>query len=663
MKPLKVKSLNRDEASELLKSRLESCMLYRQSKFEAGWKANETTLFLANGSNSLKPTLSYESLAEIYQAQSLDSQKNIHIPKVAQNLRFLHSQMSANPPAVIPKPTSNELEDRRATEAVQDLCTYGRTHYKLHEYIDLTALSTLTYGTGFLKGSHDPHLGEVLKFDKSSGEITMQGDFKCRPVLIWDFWFDRDALVWEDVRFTFERHMMPFTQAVSIWPEHEKDLMQSLVDAQNHPSRMGSTVVPLDSKSHRTEPNTSMVEIYEYTEKGLPENGMAGRRCFHLKDGKILGDLDENPHPNKILPYGILTDMDVPGEIYGKTTVDYAIQTAKVVDFLDSMVLNNISLHGNIKLCVFNEAETNEKSFTDNPVDIISVNGTHAHAPFQMQPASVSNDVHLLRNNLLASIDGIMGVNEILQGQINRELSGFASQTAINAANMVRHRVFKKYTTLVEFIYTIFVDSVRENWKVKRQLKVIGKEDSSTLRYIEGSDIASGYMMTFEYGTNFSLDPALRRDEIMQSREVLLGAGVTDKKIAEMLRYNEVDALFDAAGVARKRQIEIFEKAIEVYEKTGKIKIEPAKAMRKAYHLEMAEAGMEFVMTRDFLGLEPELREAIYKHIEDREKLAAEQAAPPVPQQPGMPGPAGGMPPIPGMPPMPGPIPDIGGVL
>jgi hypothetical protein len=255
-----------------------------------------------------------------------------------------------------------------------------------------------------------------------------------------------------------------------------------------------------------------------------------------------------------------------------------------------------------------------------------------------------------------------MGVNELLQGQINRELSGFASQTAINAANTVRHRVFNKYTRLVEFVYTIFVDSVRENWKVKRKLKVIGKENSSTIKYIEGEDIADGYMLTFEYGTNFSLDPAMRREEIMQSREVLLGAGVTDKKIAAMLKYNEIDALFDSVEIARKRQIEIFERAIEVYEKTGEIKLEPAKVMRKAFHLEMAEAAMEFVMTRDFLGLEADLKEAIYKHIDDREKLAAEQAAPPPApgQAPGMPG----MPPM-GVGPVPGaaPVPDIGGVL
>lgn len=661
MQKLKVVSYSPEEAKDMLEARLKSDKKYREVNFENSWKANENLLYKNNGLG-VSPTLSYSSLAEVYQMKASESSNNIHIPRVAQNLRFLHSQMSANPPSVIPQPTSNELEDRRATQAVDDLIKYGRKQYKLQEYLDLTNLSTLTYGTGFVKSYHDPHGGETLKFDKSTSEITMTGDFKCRPILIWDLWFDRDAKCWEDVRYTFERFFMPLSQASSIWPEYEELFVENIVNTGKHPSKMESSVIDKTVKEPDDIKN-QLVEIYEYTEKALPENGMAGRRCFHLSDGTILGKMEENPHPGAILPYGVLTDMDIPGEVYGKTTVDYAIGLARVVDTLDNMIFNNVELHGSIKLVVFDQAETNEENYSDNPVDIITVNGTHAHAPYQLKPASVSGDIYAMRNQMLEAIDGIMGVNEILQGQINRELSGFASQTAINAANMVRHRLFNKYTALVEFIYTTYLDSIKENWKVKRKIKIIGKEDAQTIKYIEGADIKSGYILSVEYGANFSLDPAMRREEILQAREILLDAGVNPKKIAQMLKYNEIDALFDAPEMARKRQIEIFERAIERYNKTGIVDVEPASKMRKAYHLEMAEAALEFVMTNDFLTLDDELKEAIYSHIDEREQMAAQQAtpgqpapgvAPAGPAQPGMP-----MPAMPGMP----PIPDIGGVL
>lgn len=662
MHVLKVQSWGPSEAQSIIEQRLIKAKMHRENNFEAQWRANESMLFKPSGDSTLNPTLSYSSLAEVYAAKSSAPSPGINTPKVAQNLRFLHSQMSANPPSVIPQATSNEHSDKQAARAADHLLKFGKREYKIQENIDLTSLSTLTYGTGFIKLFHDPTAGkQPLKFEEGSDEITMPGDFKARPRLIWNLWVDPDADVWDDVRYIFERHIMPAEEALSRWPEYRDIIMNNLVDTANHPSRISSLGKAEGNVTDtRDEFHNAMVEIYEYTEKGLPTNGMAGRRCFHIEDGTLLGDMSANPHPEAILPYGILTDIDVPGEVYGKTTVDYALGLSRVVDALDNMVLNNIELHGSIKLVVFDQAETNKDDFSDDPVDIITVNGTHAHAPYQLKPASVTSDVYSLRAQLLESIDGIMGVNEILQGQLNRELSGFASQTAINAANMVRHRLFYKYTALVEFVYWTYLMSVRDNWKTRRVVSIVGPEDQTTVEAYQGADIASGYVLYVEYGTNFSLDPAMRREEIMQSKDIMVEAGISPKKIVEKLRYNEFGDIFDAVEAASKRQMEIFDEAIKKYEKTGNVDIEPANVMRKAYHLEMAEAAMEYVMTKEFLNLDAELREGIYNHIDEREALAAEQAAPPAEGQPGQPPMAGppGMPPM-GMPPMP----DIGGVL
>jgi len=655
---LKVISYNQEEAKDLLKTRLAKCQAYRKAKFEDRWKENETRLFSVN-SGSGNNTITYNSLENTHQLLS-DSGNvdSISIPKVAQNLRFLHSQMSANPVSVIPTPTSNELKDRRTTEAVGDLITYGRKQYDMQEYVDLVSLSTLTYGSGIVKSYHDHFAGEVLKYDEGSGEIEMTGDYKVRPVLIWDLWFDNDPNVWADVKFTFERVNMPYGVSKGIWPDQADAIMAAMADKNKHPSEI-SGYVPNEGDNIDDE----SVAVYLYTERKLPENGMAGRECYHLEDGTILGEMKPNGHPNACLPYHLLTDIDDPNEIYGLTVVDYAIGLAKVVDSLDNMVLNNVELHGSIKLVVFGNSDTNDEDYSDDPVDIIHVDGTHAHAPYQLKPASVSSDVYNLRGQMLESIDGIMGVNELLQGKISRELSGFASQTAINAANMVRHRLFNKYTRLVEFVFKNYVENVKKFWKVKRKLEVIGSEDAITVRYLEGADISSGFSLQVDYGSSFSLNPESRREEIMQSKELLVEAGISPKKIAKMMRYNEIDNLFDAVELSAKRQIEIFEEAINHYEKSGKVKIEDASDMRKAFHMEMAEAAMEFVMTRDFLGLDKELKEAIYDHIDDREKLAAESAAPPPGEMPA----AQGGPPILGQPPMgvppPSAMPDIGDVL
>lgn len=659
-----VQSWNPEQAKSILQARLSRAMKYRETKFESQWKANESALFALGASTT--PTLSYDSMAAVYQAVTT-KQQSIQIPRVLQNLRFLHSQMSANPPSVIPSPTSNTSEDRRATEAADDFIKYGRREYEMQENIDLVCLSMLTYGSGWIKAYFDPYAGDVLAMEQASGEIMMTGDFRLRPSLVWNVWNDPDAELKGNQRYAFERHVMPLEEALGYWPLQGELLEQQLVDGSKHPSEMrseGFSSTRADGSSAAPEPGSQIVEIFEYTEKGLPVNGMAGRRAFLAKDGTLLGKMTPNPHPGAILPYGLLTDIDIPGEILGSTTVNYALSLARTVDALQNLVLKNIQLHASIKLVVFAEADTNDEDLSADAVDVITVKGTHSHAPFYLQPTSVSADVFNLITQLNTAIDGVMGVNELLQGQVNRELSGFASQTAINAANMVRHRVFNKYTALVRWVFETYLANVQKFFKTKRKLLILGNEDAPALKSYEGADLNGGYALTVEYGANFSLDPAMRREEIMQAKETLVAAGISPKKIVQLLRYNEIDNLFDAPETARKRQLEIFDRAVDTFNKTGEVEIEPASEMRKAYHLEMAEAATEYVMSRDFLILDEKLREAIYKHIDEREQLAVQQAAP-APAGPagamGAPGAGPAMAP-PMMPDM-GAVPDIGGVL
>jgi hypothetical protein len=660
-KSIHIKKLAEEEAGFIYRNELEKCKEYRKSKYENAWQKNESTLYLNSKNPVATPTPAYSSLAEAFQLRGAGQRSFATLPRVMQNMRFLHSQMSANPPSVIPQATSNELSDKRATEAVTGLIYHGRRNYNIQEYVDLTALSTLTYGTGFLKVYHDPHAGKVLS--KDGDKITMTGDEKFRPILIWDMWVDPDAMVWEDVRYIYERKLLPYAEAVSIWPEAVDIFKMHLVDPNNHPSRIASTATLSNSVVDPADNlETALVELYERTERAMPENGMLGRRCWMTSEGEILGELEDNPHPNGQLPYGILTDIDIPGEIYGATTVDYAIGLSQVVDTMLTLVLNNVDLFGAIKLVVFSGSDTNETDYSNDGVDIITVNGPPSEAPYQLKPQSSSSDVYSVMDIANQAIDGIMGVNELLQGQVNRELSGFASQTAINAANMVRHRVFNKYTSLVKFVYTTYVDSVRKNWKVKHQIEVVGKDGAPTLMYLDGNTIKSGTLLTFEYGTDFSLDPAMRRDEIMQAKELLVEAGVSPKQIVRKLRYNEIDDLFDINEIAHKRQLEIFERAIKLHKETGRIEIEPANKMRKAFHLQMAEAAVEFAMSPDFLSLDPQLQNAIYDHIDEREQLAAQTAQPGGEQTP-PPDMVGAPPSTPQGTPEMAPLPDIGGVL
>ena len=125
-------------------------------------------------------------------------------------------------------------------------------------------------------------------------------------------------------------------------------------------------------------------------------------------------------------------------------------------------------------------------------------------------------DAHKLRENLVNGISEMAGVNESQLGQINRELSGFAVQTAIEASNTARRRLFNKYTLAVRDFWKLYLAEIRENWSEARTILVLGKEKAFESADIKGADINGGFDLICEYGASLSLDPARRREEIMQ---------------------------------------------------------------------------------------------------------------------------------------------------
>jgi len=667
---LRVISWTPEEAKHHLNKRFLKCQRIRKERWEPQWKTNEALLF-GVGKGPINTTLSFRSLAEVFASESVGGgdPRSLHIPQVMRNVRILHSQLSANPPSALAEALSNEIEDQHAAKVANHLIDYGIYKYKWQEKIDLVTLACQVYGTGFGKCVFDGSKGELLSFDEGSGVVQMAGDMSVKPVLLWNMYIDPDAESWEDVKYVFERHMFSFEEAMSRFPEYKEKIEQVAVDSGEHPMDFDGFVRGEKGleKSRIEDIDNAIIPILEYYEKASPTNGMAGRHCFCLPDGTILGEMEASPIAEGKLPYSCLTDIDVPGEVYGKTPVDYAVRLSAVVDELDGMILENVEIHGSIHLVVFDGADIDESSLTENPVDVIKINGAANQAPFHLSPPPLTGDIYNLRNSTLEAIDAIMGVNEALKGEIPRELSGFAVQQAMNAANMSRRRLYNKYTMFTEELWKLFLDSIEKNWTIERKVLIVGKEDAAKVASYSGADLNGGFALKVSYGTMFSLDPAQRRQEILQAQPILEKAGITPKQIAKHLRYDDIEGVFDIVEIAEARQIEIFEKMLLSYHKTGQVRYIPASDMEVAYHAEMAEAGYQYVMSNYFLEQDPEVKAAIYKHIREREEMAAKQAVPQAPAPGGMPG-MPGMPPGPeaagpeaGMPP--GAIPDIGSVL
>lgn len=611
---LKFEQWDQAEAAKEVPRRLKDALEHRR-QFERGWSTNEQMLF-GNGVATDDATVSYNSLAEVFGGEQDVGDSWISINYMFKYLRYIHSQMSANPPSVVPRPTSADYKDRRSAEVAEHLAIYGRRHYQLQDRVDLTSLQTLTYGSGFMKVYNDEHAGEVLEVDQTTRELVMTGDIKFQPLLIWDVAIDHCARHEDDIRYMFQRHVWAREEAEFRFPKH-RDLLA------RYSEKRGNRFWDRDEGGNTPK---DRIQVWEYIERALPWNGMAGRRVFLLDDGTLLSDLEANPYADAQIPINILTDVDVPGQVYGRTFLDYLVRLQDVLNRLDSTVLDNIQAHGVVRMVVYDAAETQDGLPANSTWQVANIKGTAAQKPDFINPPTLMPDIYRFRQQLIEGMEQLAGVNESMFGQVKREMSGFSMQTAINAGNMVRRRLFNKYTKFVEWVYKTYLRVAQLEWDDPRKILVTGQEGALAVAHYSSADITNGFDLDVEYGAAFSLDPSSRREEIMQVLPLLKEAGYSMRAILSMLKFNDVAGLFDMAEVSERRQLEIFDEMIAKFEEHGVLVYIAPEELEE--HKNYLRAAYEFRQSMAFKCLGNPIKRLIDQHIREREQLAVKAASP-----------------------------------
>jgi hypothetical protein len=624
---------DKDQAKRELSKRLQASRDARKN-FEYQWQENERAVFNTRGGQSASPNLSvsFQSEVELGITDIDQSQSDVGVNYVYKNYRFLHSQMSANPPSAVPRPTTNDPSDRRKADAADRLIRHALRKYNLQEEMDRSCGATLLYGTSFLKTVFDPDKGEPMDFDESTGEITMDGDFDFYPPSAWDIYADPDARKWEDVRFVFERFLMPWEEAMHRFGEaYEELLKKNRIQEDQAKNEYGA-------RSALTTKSFDVVELFQYWETGLPVNGFQGRFCWCTKEGEVLGEVGPNPFrfappaipdpmdktaepknlpPRAYLPYHILTDVDIPDTYWGKASIAYQAPLQDLYNRLMNVTLDNLQAHGVARMILPEGTEIADDSITNSPWDIIKMTGTQP--PSFMEPMPLPAAITELQQLVRAGIDDMAGVNESMFGQQSREQSGFSMQYATNQGNMIRRRLFNKYVLFVESVFKAYLNMVRKHWSEPRMISVLGKEKALESAYVKGTDIDGGFDLVVEYGTSLSLDPTMRRQELMQMYPFFKEAGIEPRRILQLVRLNEIDGAYDLSQMAADRQREVFEEILA----TGEY--QPPRLLQD--HLNMLKYCEEYLMTAEFKHLEPAFQVLIERHVTERQQIAAQAAA------------------------------------
>jgi hypothetical protein len=639
--PRIIKWRDEEEITRNLKERFDSAVNARR-EFEKQWEVNERTALNGTGVQ-LDPTY---DLSNDFSDQSPDgSPERVGVNKNFKNLRLIHSQMSANPPSVIPRPNTPDNEDRRKADAADRLVRHGMRKYKFPERFDQLTFNTLLYGTGFIKRVWDSEAGEIIEVE-DNGDLTMEGDFSLAVPSPWNIYPDGDVSNWDEVRYVFEGFYLPYEQALYMFPDKEDLLKQYRIAGDQQPV-LDAVGINRNARETKLTYKNDVVFVLQYWEKGLPQNGMLGRFCWCTSRGEPLTKLQDNPNKYRrplsridsellkrgedvvrpyraYLPYGILTDIDLPGTYWGASAIYYAANLQDKMNHLDSVTLESIEAHGVPRMILPDGTEIADDSITNSPLDIVRITGNQP--PYFMENMQMPTDLMKFREQLSAGIDDMWGVNESMFGQQSREQSGFSMQYATNQGNLIRRRLFNKYIAVVEETYKAYLNILRENWDESRTIHAIGKEKAFEAVDIAGADIDGGFDIVVEMGASLSLDPLTRKQEILTLMPVFEKAGMSPRTILQMFKLNELDAMFDRITLANDRQREAFE------EMAATKKYVPPEELQD--HANMLAYAYDFVMTAEYKYMPRETKALIARHIKEREQLAQ----PPAQEAPAVPG-------------------------
>lgn len=623
---------------------------------EDRWQETERTIY----SNAAAPSMSSADISTDSPLAGLGfsggpntSDSDLNVSYTFKNLRFIHAQMSANPPSVVMRPTSSDQEDRRAADGADRVVRYAIRQYKIPEHVDQTTLQTILYGTGVLKVLYDPTKGEILDVNEESGEVTLEGDIGLTVPHIWNIYIDPDAQTFDEVKWVIEKIYLDYDEACAKWPGKQEVLRKAMVTRGQSYGREDAQTSEIRQERY------NCVELLQYWETGLPTNGYLGRYAVTTIDGEEVEPARPSPHrftrtgaarailrreslndqarehlvsrlPQIAkLPYHFLTDVDVPNKVWGKSLVDYSAPLQGSLNRMDTSTMDNLSAHAVARLVIPESAEVSDDSITNSPWDIVKITGSQP--PHFMEVPQLMPELNGMRQYMITGINDMWGTNEAMFGQQSREQSGASMQYATNQGNMIRRRLFNKYVLFVESIYKDILSLVRKHWTTSRTIHVLGKEKALEAVDIKGMDIDGGYDVIGEYGVSLSLDPMTRREEILSLQPLFEKAGIPTRLSLKMLKLNELEGMYDILQLAEDRQREYFEEMIATAAYIPPEEFED--------HENMIAYAYMYFMTTEFKYLESDKKLLCKQHIRERAALAAQEKAG-LSAQPQSPGPA-----------------------
>jgi hypothetical protein len=462
-------------------------------------------------------------------------------------------------PAVAILPTNDELSDHvaaKSTKALLDHIWY--THnFEGKLTVDYAKISSVM-GEAYFFVTWNPDKGDIhpdyskAKKEYKDGKIPLLKDdgtqevddngkprYIERPVKTGDVEYTVElpthVLIercerWEDVNYCFRKKVMPVEKARILYPKQA-----SKIKASENAKLYNYETMELEDQKNQ-------VTIYEFYHKkniGIPE----GRFIAFTKD-VILANT-KYPFDHESIPCVRLSDIDVPGELHGKSGIENIKALTSTYNNILNLILRNQILVSHPKWMM--PAGAAKKEALGNDITIVEYKGPQAPQLVQANPTSAETYNFLEKlKELSQQIYGVYGVS---RGEPPAGIkSGVALQFLAEQESERFNESILKYNEAIRQIavMTLSVCGTYYDENDGRMIRVLGKNNQWMTEFFDAANLSKDYDVRVQNSSALPQSKAARMDLLFQLSEKFPDRFTPDQML-DMLDLAQSDKFIDAS--------------------------------------------------------------------------------------------------------------------
>ena len=531
-------------------------------------------------------------------------------------------------PAVQFLPTNDEFHDKQAAKLAKRLFDHIKYVERLDDKVRKTTRYTKVGGEGYLFITWNPDKGEVSPayqkaLQEAGGEKIPQMDENGRPRQDdkgKTLYVEKEVRV-GDVEYKIVRPEKLVFETRKDWDDvdycfHFEEKQVDKVRA-DYPKRAAMIKPNLDER---------VEEYYDFTDKKNKSDTQIV--TFYFKPSKYLAKgrvikftpetiLESKPYTydHKEWPFEMLSDIDIPGELHGRSFFTNARQITAQINNMTTMAVRNIKLCSAPKWFVPKGAV--KMASLNNSTGIVQYQG--GIAPQLMVPNTVAPEIFKIREELKQDVQQVSGVFGVSRGEPPAGVkAGVAMQFLNEQENERQTSAIAKYNEFIRRIAskTIKVCSQYYDESDERTISIIGKNDEYSRVPFDIKTLSRPFDVKIQNSSALPDSKAQKIQTVLDLAERFPGL-VAEEQVADMIDIGQPEKWYDEATAATRTAERENEQLMDG---------ERVIAEDYEYHLQHWRTHVTEIQKPGFRALPNSVQEALKDHVETHEMHMSDMA-------------------------------------